>query len=312
VIISRLLGGIILGLCVYYIFHRFQKDVDSLTEWSEAGSILQETRSIFLVIFVAMLSIINWMLESVKWRFLLRKIFDIRLGRAFKSVLTGLAFTVITPYRVGSFIGRVWTFPKEKRYESVLASIFGGLAQLFVTVCLGLVALIFHGEILNNFPVDYITYISSVLLVVIVTIYFYPNIIISWLDQVLPSTNFSKAFLILKEYGNRDKFHVLAYSMLRYLVFLLQFYILLFIFIPDLNLTNLFWPLALVFFILSVLPTIVFGLGLREASALVVLSPIFASESSVVIASLLLWILNMILPACAGAIIFMLRKQELK
>jgi len=307
-----MVGGAIFIMCLYYIYYRFQQDASVIEKFHLAKNKLWDFRGLTILVTVFFLAIMNWFWESLKWKYLLKQVLPIGLVTAYQSVLAGLAFTIITPYRVGSFVGRIWNFPREKRYEAVLASVFGGLAQLFVTVCLGLIAIIFSANLISEYPIDYITIVSIVLLSFIVVVYFYPTFLVDTLDRYLPNTSFSKSFLILKNYDIKDKLKVLGYSTMRYLIFILQYYLLLLIFLPESNFLLLFWPLALVFFVLSVLPSIAFGLGVREASALLVLTPIYADNSSVIIASLLLWLINMMLPALVGAAIFLLRKQRTK
>lgn len=309
-ILKKLIGLIILIICGVYIYQRFNSPENYL-ELKElfSGDILNRTGFMYLLLVLVM-SFANWFTEAIKWHYLLRVIYPINLLRSVSSVLTGLAITIIIPYRVGSFIGRVWHFPKDKRYEGALASIYGGLAQLFVTVIMGLFALALGHHYLSNFPMNYISIFSYVLLALVSFVYFFPTLFIMLVKKISPIKNLSNAFEILREYSINQKLFVLALSALRYLIFLLQYYLLLKIFNVDISLGEIFLPIGLVFFVLSVVPTLLFGIGLRETAALIILGPIITSEASILVASLILWLVNMILPSIAGAFVFMVKSKN--
>ncbi|MFT5566410.1 MAG: uncharacterized membrane protein YbhN (UPF0104 family) [Glaciecola sp.] len=308
--LQKLIGLIILSICAVYIYKKFSAP-ENYNELKELFSswLTDGTGMIYLLLVLAM-SFANWLTEAIKWQYLLKAILPIKILRSVSSVLTGLAITIIIPYRMGSFVGRVWHFPKDKRYEGAIASIYGGLAQLFVTVVLGLWALILGHHYLTDLPLNYISIFAGILLLLVSFVYFFPSLFISLLKKKIPIKDLAKAFEILRQYSLKQKLSVVALSVVRYIIFLLQYFLLLKIFNSNLSLVEVFLPIALVFFILSVMPTLLFGIGLRETAALIILGPVISSEASILVSSLILWIVNMILPSIAGAIIFMVNKKS--
>ncbi len=299
----------VLVLSVWYVYNRLSSSPELSISMDDVLIKLTHLPGVILLLAVLTLTYVNWGIEAYKWRFLLRDTHRLTISQAYRSVLTGLAFTMLTPFRVGSFIGRVWFFPKEVRGEAVIASVFGGLAQLFVTVIVGLSAIVVSK--VAFLQSDYIFMFSFVLLIVVSYVYFFPTKIIYSLDRFLPSLKLSDSFKVLMQYSIHIKWSVLGLSAARYLVFLLQYFMLLLIFVPSVSLFSLFMPLALSFFVISVLPSMFFGIGLRETSALVILGPIIGNDAYIVVASLILWLINMMLPSIIGAVFFIFAPKSL-
>ncbi|MBL7753676.1 MAG: flippase-like domain-containing protein, partial [Chitinophagaceae bacterium] len=99
--------GIILFLWMAYALYnqiRRQEDLQNvihqmLTEW--------DVMRISEVLVVIVLMIVNWTIEAQKWRFLLKGTENFSLWTSLQSVLTGLAVSVITPNRIGEYMGRI-------------------------------------------------------------------------------------------------------------------------------------------------------------------------------------------------------------
>ena len=99
----------------------------------------------------------------------------------------------------------------------------------------------------------------------------------------------------------RVLFAIGAISMLRYAIFVLQFYMLLSLFLPEAEPVLLFLGIAWVFFFKSIIPALLGGLGVREASGLVFFSDV-ANPELVVIPIFLIWAINNALPSVTGLI----------
>jgi uncharacterized membrane protein YbhN (UPF0104 family) len=110
---------------------------------------------------------------------------------------------------------------------------------------------------------------------------------------------FIRYFLIIKEYSNSEIIKVVSISIVRYLIFSIQYVLLLWIFEVQLGIDLLFLGVAFVFLCKSVIPTF-FDLGIRESSAIYFFSIYQTDEKSVLLASLVLWLINIILPSILG------------
>jgi hypothetical protein len=70
--------------------------------------------STYFWIALLVLMVLNWTLESWKWRTLLQHIEPISIAQAFKSVLTGLALGMLLPSGTGDVAGRIINLKKNR------------------------------------------------------------------------------------------------------------------------------------------------------------------------------------------------------
>ncbi|WP_374166426.1 hypothetical protein [Arcticibacter sp. MXS-1] len=70
--------------------------------------------SVLGIIFLLML--VNWILEAMKWKFLVKRIETISLWKAVESVFCGLTWAIFTPNRIGEYGGRVFFFRPESAF----------------------------------------------------------------------------------------------------------------------------------------------------------------------------------------------------
>src|SRR6202000_407629 len=89
---------------------------------------------------ILLLMLVNWLLESFKWRYLSRKIETISAWGAIEAVFCGLTWAIFTPNRLGEYAGRVLFLPTRKRIHGVSAMAVGAFGQNVITNVLGLSA----------------------------------------------------------------------------------------------------------------------------------------------------------------------------
>lgn len=89
---------------------------------------------------------------------------------------------------------------------------------------------------------------------------------------------------------------VLLYSLFRYLVFISQFALVLMVFGVEFEMEVLF-RIAQVYFLSALIPTLFLGkLGVRESVAILIFGSAGIPEISVLVASLSIWLINLIIP----------------
>ena len=84
---------------------------------------------------------LNWLLDAVKWKFLIKKEEEVSLWLSIKAVFLGITVSIFTPNRVGEFGGRVFCLEKANRIKAVLITILGNMGQLLATTIFGTLAL---------------------------------------------------------------------------------------------------------------------------------------------------------------------------
>ena len=104
-------------------------------------------------------------------------------------------------------------------------------------------------------------------------------------------------------YSTRELSLTLGYSLLRYIVFSAQFYLLLIVFNVDIAMISAFALIALTFFTMAIIPTVALTeLGVRGSVALYFLSQVSENTTGIITATFVLWVINLALPAIIGSI----------
>jgi len=273
--------------------------------------------SYYLLATVLLLMPLNWGLESLKWQFLIRKVEKIKLSTAFKAIFTGSAISFFTPNRVGDFFGRVFILKKGDRIDGIFATIIGNIGQLFVTLIMGSLALLFFLPELNESYVG-LSFFSLVLLSVFVLV-IDAFLVLLFLNIGIFHTLFSRfTFLerftffkhlkILQNYSTRELLNVLGISLLRFFVYSLQFYLVFIAFGIRLPFFSGMLLIFVLFITLTAVPTVAIAeLGVRGLISLFVLQTIgpdnfnnLSIEGSALAASSVLWLINLAIPAILG------------
>src|SRR3954462_14099366 len=97
----------------------------------------------FLLSFVVVLMIVNWGIETVKWKLLIDKLHIISWLDAIEGILFGVTFSLFTPSRIGEFGGRVFALNSDRK-ESIVSTILGSLAQIVVNLSFGAFGLLLY------------------------------------------------------------------------------------------------------------------------------------------------------------------------
>jgi hypothetical protein len=267
----------------------------------------KKPRSIFFFVLAFLAVGVNWGLESLKWKKLVNVFQKLDFHTAYKSVLAGVTVSILTPNRIGEFAGRVLFLKPNTRLRGVLASLAGSLAQLISTFLFGLIGiaflLIYHQ---SEVPVLSIFPYPNLLLVVLVLLFF---VILIAYFRIKDWGNFFKgkkisAFLrVFKSYGQYTLFKILNLSVLRYLVFCVQFHFLILMFGAEISHTLSLMLIFTGFLVTTLIPTIAMTeLTTRASVAVLLFEPFGVDALSIGIASLILWIINLAIPALIGIV----------
>ena len=293
-------------LCSLFTFEGY----DSLLLSFKRGGVLH-WHSLF---FVILLIPLNWYLESVKWKILLKNVEQISLRTSFYSVLTGLTTGVFSPGRLGEFAGRVLLLePINRKKASVLWAV-GSVTMTIVILLLGIPALFFFIQsgkeisLLQSFSATH--YFTVVLLSVffLALLYFLIPLVSNFLSGRF-FKYFSSIFNLLKGFSFLCLANILTLSLLRYLVFCLQCWLILSFFGVELSLWEACVGIFTSYLFITFLPSFFLTEAAVKSSVfLLVLSAFSGNSVAIISASMLLWILNLAIPTLLG--VFLLAKKR--
>lgn len=255
---------------------------------------------------------LNWLTEAFKWRLFIAHLQTLNIWQSVKSVLAGLAVSMLTPNRVGDFAGRIALLKPENRTAGAMSAFVGGYAQMLAIAVLGVVAFGFRPALPDFLAVaaGYHTLTMSVLLVFVAVLsgfYFAAKLMAArfrfsrwpWLERFIGAAGL---------HSNNQLAAAFGLSVCRSLIFMLQLWLMLAAAGVHLEAAEAFCSIALMYCFVSVVPT--FALvewGVRGSMALLFIA---GQPTQIVTATTVLWIVNVAVPAAVGAFIGVLKTRK--
>ena len=316
--ISSIIKGLVILLSFAFIYYQifYKEDLSEIVV--SASEMITTTSDLLLLALVFIMMILNWGIESLKWKFLIQKIETISFLKSFKAILAGTCVSIFTPNRIGEFGGRVFFLNEGDRIQASLITILGGMGQWMITFVLGSIALLiylasyFEGG-LNNYWLYSISFL--VIISIGCSLLFFMNVqVATSLLNKLPRffINYLKEKLQLKWrkytevfsfYSYKELTYLLLLSLIRYIVFTVQFYLLLVVFEVDVIFTEAILMIVLSFFVLAAVPTVALTeLGVRGSISIFFIGLVSTNILGILVSSFALWIINLVIPALIGSL----------
>ncbi len=273
---------------------------------------LQHSQAVIALVIASLLMFPNWLIESYKWKHITASIEKISFAKAIKGVLSGLCVGNLTPGRFGEFAGRILFFSPENRSKVSVTHFVCGATQLFTTLLFGIICaalwLLNTGEGNSLYTIIFIACCVLLLGLLLVILN------IEAVYKKLAHLSFLKK-LNLGEvaYPRKTMIQLVGLSVLRYLVFSLQYVLLLQCCGAEANYFELFVPVSISFMLMSAIPMISFiEVAIRASIAVILFSPFNSNELLLVTASTLLWLINIVIPSIIGYFIILSSKIKFK
>jgi hypothetical protein len=257
---------------------------------------------------------VNWGLEARKWQMLISTIQPMGFFKAYRSVLCGVTMSLNIPNRMGEYAGRVLFVSKGNRGISVTLSIAGSMAQLIITMLMGtcgLAILYFAGtqtalpEGASFFWLSIILYGSILATILLLLFFFRLGAMTKLLEKLPGARRFIRYILVLKTFDAKILLRLLGLSLVRYLVFVLQYIFMLQLLQVEQNYWQSFWLVSVQFLILAVIPSIAIAeLGIRGTVA----KTLFAYSSNlmgILAVTFGVWFINLFIPAFIGSLLIL-------
>ena len=258
---------------------------------------------------------VNWLIEALKWQRLTSHLQPLSLSESAKSVLAGLAVSMLTPNRVGDFAGRIALLKPDNRTSGAMADFIGGYAQMLSIALLGVAAFclepVLPGFLLwtasHRIPTIAVLLIAVSLLIVM---YFLAGKCAVrfkfgcwlWLERFVTSAG---------QHTQTQLAVALGLSLVRSGVFMVQLWLMLAAAGVCLNIGQAMCAIAIMYCFVSVIPTFALAeWGVRGSMALLFIVPLGGNPTQIVAATVALWLINVALPAAIGAIWGILPKKS--
>ena len=309
--ISFLLKTGIVAFALFFLYE--QLTTKSSVEQFNSNVIAQQIKQHYITLVVIILMMfLNWVLEALKWRFLISKIEQVSIGRSIKAIFSGITVSAFTPNRVGEYGGRVFCLEKADRIQAVLITVIGSMAQLVTTIVFGCIGLLFlpkyspeFSHMLNTIELGYpiLVFLLVLLNVLIVFLFLNAPLLSTILSKIKFLSKYEKYNEVFSFYNSAELAKALWYSVARYAVFTTQFFILLQLFDVNIAYADAIVLIMIMLFVVSIIPTIaITEIGIRGSVAIFLFGLLSFNSANIFSATFVMWIINLVLPALIGIV----------
>lgn len=312
IFLNYIIGPIVFVWLIITIYHQISSQKNFNESWHQIVQSVTGPKS-WMFYLAAFLMLLNWGIEARKWQLLIKSIETVSFFTAFKAVLSGLALSLNIPNRLGEYIGRMAFMHEGNRLRSIALTIVGSISQVIITMVMGIIGLLYMRfyildathqlEGLSVLWLNGLVYALSAGTIVIILFYYR----ISFLIQVIEKIPFVKRYIYfiknLEDFHWRELTNILFLSGLRYLVFVMQYLLLLQVFNVSIETVNAISAISVLFLVLAIIPTIpIAELGVRGEAGIQLFGLLSINKIGIIATAAGVWVINLILPALAGSL----------
>lgn len=312
ILINYFLGPLLFIVLSWSLYRQIMQQPDLENRWLQ---IRQSWMSWKLWAVIALM-FVNWGIEAVKWQRLVGHVQHFTFLRSFKSVLSGCSVTMLTPNRVGEYGGRILYVEEGNRIKAISLTIVGSISQLLITMvmgCTGLFILRFFSHnnpaalhLLPEFWGDVLIYLSIAITTGILLFYLRLGWLVRMMEKVPALQKVVRHIQVLDEFSDWQLLRILSLSFWRYLVFILQYLLLLNLMQVRIEPWLCFWLITVFYLVMAIAPTFGFvELPVRVSASWTILKLFTSNELGVGASALGIWIINLVIPAIIGSLLIL-------
>ena len=312
ILTNYFLGPVLFIILSWSLYRQVMSQPDLSSNWQAIKNSWHRWE-FWLVIF---LMGINWGIEARKWQLLVKHVEAFSFIKAFKSVLSGSSVTMLTPNRVGEYGGRILYVDEGNRIKAISLTIVGSISQLLVTMIMGCCGLFFlrffsndTRNALNVLPELWSTiliYLSIGITVVLLLFYLRLAWLVRMMEKIPALEKIVKHIQVLDEFSNAQLLHILFLSFIRYLVFVLQYVLLLQVMNVEIAGWLCFWLMSVFYLVMAIAPTFGFiELPVRARASWELLRFYSVNSLGIGAAALGIWFINLVIPAIFGSLLIL-------
>ncbi len=262
------------------------------------------------------LMVVNWSIEAYKWKISIRQIQRVHFLKAFKAVLSGLSFSVSTPNRIGEYLGRLIYMDEGNRLKTISITIVGSISQLIITLLMGCIGLfilrsdIEAGHLVSSLWLKVVLYGVIAVGLILTLFYFRLSWLIRWVDRLPGSNRFAYLVQALEDFDATLLLRLLSLSLLRFIVFIVQYYLLFRLFDVSITWWQSFWAVSVSFLVLAAIPSFaILELVQRGYVTKTIVGLYSTNIAGIGLATAGIWLINLIIPAIIGSLLILSIKK---
>ncbi|WP_341906684.1 hypothetical protein [Fluviicola taffensis] len=268
-------------------------------DWEHAKGL--EIKHWWALVLAFLLLIPNLWMEFLKWKIITNPM-HVEMKLVKNAFWAGVASGFMSPNGWGNFLGRLIYFQKRQTIYIIFSTALANLSQLIPTLLFGLFAVLLKYGDSNS-----IWLFTSAGAICILAFYFFG-------DYLLPKKRsrfqFVRRLQSIRGRYQSLKWPFLTFSMIRFLVFSLQ-YVLLFVTFGYEDFWFLLTQIWLIYLFTSFVPSLWSGKVLiRETAALFVFSGTLVSVPDIIVSSIIIYLINIALPAFMSSFIWLPKRKK--
>lgn len=304
-ILNKIFGPILLVALFYNIYIQIsnQPQLEQAFKQIVTFSIVK----IAILVFVVFLMLFSFVIEAIKWKTLVQLYQPISIFTACKNIFTGQAFAFTSINDLGDFVGRVAHF-KQNKVKLGALSVLTTYSQVLVILCIGLLGWIYHHNAvvaiinLSEFFGWLLFFVIAFGFLVLLLLYYNLKILVPILIKVKWLQWIFKSLQLVYEVDAFVLTKLLLYSLFKYVVYTVQYLLVLQLFGVSNGLLSQMSLVSLLLLGLTIIPSIAFAeLGIRGKLALILFGLVSSNQLSILIATIVIWFINRVLPAIIGS-----------
>jgi hypothetical protein len=314
-ILNYVIGPLVFCLLAWSIYRQLNRQPN----WEESFSQIKiafRGAQVWKFGLVFLLMLINWSLEARKWQLVIRKLQPISLIQCLKAIFTGTTMAFFTPNRIGEYLGRILYIEEGKRIQAISLTIVCSMAQLLVTLFAGIAGLLYLREVISHtHPVDTsllfwsntVLWITILACIVLTLLFFRLAWLVKAIEMIPKMGKMVNWIRVLDSFNATILWRILSLSVVRYLVFIAQYYLLFDVFSVNLTFAETFASMSVVFLVLAIVPSIamITELGVRWKASIELVQFFSTNMIGVLATSLSIWVINLVIPALMGSLLIL-------
>ena len=300
----------VVGLLGWMVYNQVLLNKDLSEIIVNFKKVMRSNNRLWAFIVCSILMVFNWLIESKKWQTLINSIIEFKFQNAIEGVLMGIAAGIITPSRIGEYGGRILNLPTNYRKIGLHANFVSSISQNLANIFFGIVG----GSYFILLYLDWSKYITWSLLVGGITLfsllmlifYGHKKLLLILVDRMPDRITLWARRIVegLPAIDNGTLNKILMYSFIRYIVFGIQYALLLYFFGVNIPIIAIITGISLIFLIQSGIPLPPFLSMLARGEIAIIIWSIFTIDVLTILsATFSLWLINLLLPAIIGGIV---------
>ncbi len=268
---------------------------------------------VLISLILITLTFINYAVESIKWQLLTSPFQEEPFLLAYRDVMMGILFSIMTPARLGEMVGRVLFLKTRVKLTGSVSSLVGSMSQNMVIIFLGCIGGFLYYYQDKEWDIWFLVGLLGILggmTLFWLLIYFNINKVFSLLIKIPIPGRWRKYLYKLEDLENytfSQLNFVLLLSLLRVLVWTIQYLFIIWLLMPEINWVYGITIIWLIFLIQTGIPLpLITGLVARSSVAIFMWKNIGVDEWNALASSFVIYFYNLLIPSAIGLCVVLL------